>query len=802
MKSNLILYKVPIELLQNINHFNNIVILLKDDLLWYNIFNYDLDTKNIVLPIFNINFEQIIIYVDQYNKIKFTLKNLYNLLILNKYYNNDNSNYIYNYINNLNETFELDYNNININSIFRQRKFKIQVNRMNNNDLATILKDINLEEETEDYLYDINEKNTTNLNYKINNSVNEFTKEDINKLFDYLNQKQKTLLFFKLLISSKYYHYIINNAYILNMMKNIINNYAPLYRYLLSYTWIYLYLAETKAEETKSIKSTDNFIFDLNTASLLPVFPFNHLKPKENPYMPVLISDHELKPFENFCGIPEYCNSKYNINNAKTCNLNNLNNLGLCNLSEFKLRVNVFCTGNKNYNIFENFDFQKYKVAISGSIMAACLQRQHPLMSQLNTSTYPLNDYNLNAFNKNFNNFFNEYYATADIDIIFLSKNIFTFIDNVNIFYKHILFNIQKIDSSKIELILNKNNYLFVSENFILNNIKLDNEDNKIKYISDHINDREIKEKFKPYYEELCTIKCNELTKSLSQEEITIMKTNYPDIFTNSDDFKIYITNKSKNKDENILNCETYSLVDIDLKFSYKYNIKSDFLIRNLELFFVKYDDFFGVVSSFHLPCVRSYYDGLNVYLTPSCISAHLTYMNIDYKYIAGTKDPLDILNKYRLRGFGTWLNHHEKKIILEYSKKVPFWKNLYTLTNVVYNNKIYNRNINNFLFFGPVELNSKLFRPRLYNMDAYINIPKVETKERYNNILSNITLYNNKSISISYIIHEKYKSNNNIKNYYTECLSFFDNFVAIDKNGNITPIKEWTILSTLETIT
>ena len=209
--------------------------------------------------------------------------------------------------------------------------------------------------------------------------------------------------------------------------------------------------------------------------------------------------------------------------------------------------------------------------------------------------------------------------------------------------------------SCKWPFLINKTNYLFVSEDFIIDNINLDiygTNIDKLKYINENINSNIVKELFRPYYEELLDKKYNDIIKDLSQEEIEILKNKYPDIFDNTNtNFKICINKKLKKNSS------------IDLEFTYKYNIESNILTKNLELFSIKYDDFFATVSSFHLPCVRSYYDGLNVYLTPSCITAHLTYMNIDYKYIFGTKDPLDILNKYRLRGYGTWLNNDEKKI-------------------------------------------------------------------------------------------------------------------------------------------
>jgi hypothetical protein len=57
---------------------------------------------------------------------------------------------------------------------------------------------------------------------------------------------------------------------------------------------------------------------------------------------------------------------------------------------------------------------------------------------------------------------------------------------------------------------------------------------------------------------------------------------------------------------------------------------------------------------------VRAYYDGENVFMTPSCVIANLTNMNLEYNYFAGTQKPSTILMKYLVRGFGVFLNQTE----------------------------------------------------------------------------------------------------------------------------------------------
>ena len=568
-------------------------------------------------------------------------------------------------------------------------------------------------------------------------------------------------------------------------MKSNILLYGKLFRYLISYSWIRFYIDEIK--KNIYIKTTDTFIFDINTASLLPVFPFSHIDPNKNPYMPILVDHKYLNPYDNFCGINDY-------------NTPEIYNKGICNLDEFKYRLNIFCSGDDKLDIFKNIDFNKYNIAITGSTMTACLQRRHPLMSLFNNTSLLIN----------FNEYFNEYYYNSDIDIMFKIKNVYEYIDNIYSFFKTISntlnsFYININNSENVKLVLNKINYLFVTEKYIIDNItiKLNNNVNIINYIKDNIESDEIKDIFKPLYLEL-------INKKL-EEHSNILKDNihkYNDIFTNNNEFKIYIINSSYNINKNIY-------VDT----TYKYNIISKYLIHPLELFQIKTDDFFGTISKFHLPCVRAYYDGNNVYLTPSCISAHLTYMNIDYKYMHGNKDPIDILNKNRMRGFGTWLNNNEKKLLQLYIKEVPFWNNLYT-------NKI----------FGPIELNSLIFKPRYYNNISVNNNDINLLNNRYNSF-STIILnnnINNKNTNISNEINQRFNyiilnENNNIKNNNNENnllnnpeINFispniikkdnyitleinkeskfikndinYDNLIEINKFGKIIPLKKWII--------
>lgn len=198
-------------------------------------------------------------------------------------------------------------------------------------------------------------------------------------------------------------------------------------------------------------------------------------------------------------------------------------------------------------------------------------------------------------------------------------------------------------------------------------------------------------------------------------------------------------------------------------------------------MFMVKYS-FMSIVQNFHLPCVRTYYDGDNVYMTPSCITAHLTYMNLDYKYFAGTKNPVEIINKYRMRGFGTWLNENEKIVLLKYSGKNQKWNNLYSID--FGNNETLISNL------GALKISHKLFRPRLFNPDDFIDAPPVDIQQGYFNF-SSIKDHTGFESPDDYVVElsERYNNKDNL-----QYILILKKLQTINENGSINPVEKWII--------
>jgi hypothetical protein len=747
INKKLILFEIPFKLLKNLNHMNKLMILKSEQLDNINSLNYKLNEITLVLLILNIKYNDLKLYLSQFEQ-KNDLIDIYKLFVLNKYFCNNQNNYRNKlFLNKLLNIEDANYwtNPYNckatLNKYFVARIFNV-FNKKSDN-VTNYLEDIY---KTREYIDPSKLLTNNDYNYKIF-SDKIFTKQEIFELFELLDEKQKYLLFSNLLISKKYCHLVLNNKAVLILMKPIINKFIHLFRYLIGYAWIKFYFDESikKIFMTKN----DNFIFDINTACELPYFPFSLDNPKLNPYMPILINDDLLYPSENIGGI---CNIK---------GTNNLCNKGLCNLEEFERQLNIFTTGNSNTNLFQNINWKEDKIAISGSIMTACLQKQHPLVNLFS---------NFADYDERMIRYFNEYYALADIDTMILTNDVFEFMKIVQRFYNQIIINVCSLSSyaepDHIKLNCEKICYLFISEDDVLEHICYNSRE-KLIVIKKSIETKETILLFK----NIIDIEFDKYQKE-KKEKYSNIELEYPDYFDYTNlIYKVRIFQNNTNTEN-----KRYT----NLKINYKYKIHSPHLRHAFEVFMVNHNDFFATVQTFHLPCVRSYYDGNNVYLTPSCISAHMTYMNIDYKYFAGSRNPVEIINKYRMRGFGTWLNKNEKQLYSTYTASIPYWNNLYNIN--IKNEKSIKSN------YGSLNFDHKLFQPRLVNEESYIDACPIDLSIPY--IIPRITGYIKSRIDIIDEINFKYNlpynANDNIK--------FIDQLQTINSNGNINCVEKWVI--------
>ncbi len=738
--NKMVLYKINISILKNIVHYGNICYCPKDIIIGANKFGYNLDDNVLILPIYNISFLNLQKYIEYINGF-ITFNNFYDIMIINNYFGDNMKNElaklkINSMINNFDESkyWELSYNCMpNITKLFDSRKFNFNIIRTSPN-ISNILEKIDNSPIKENYIEQIfNRRNYVDpseiinkkgykLYWKVWNC--DYKNEDINKLFDIFDDNnQKYLLFSNLCISKKYCHLVINNEHIIKNLSPIIHQNINLYTYLFGYAWLRFYFEETI--NRFRVKTNDMYIFDINTASLLPVFHFEHKNPHNNPYCPILVANKSLNPEFNIGGV--ICNTDKDLDRR------------ICNLEEFKKKMNIFISNNPTIDLLNGINFKELKIAITGSIMTACAQYKHPLMNLFNTLSE----------NEQEKRFFDEYYYESDVDVMVMSKSIYEFLDITKTFHEKIMLNCCQYLNSEPEHVkykLLRSTYLFVSSDFIKEHICND----KLSYevVVKGLELKLIIKLFVPYAKKMHEIECKKKLEGINDEEKLKLMDKYAELFIFEEDNLVIklkdtktnttminnninkplesefsqeeiemILNSNNNMDEEKINIIIPMIDGLGFSDGFKARITAPQLNHDFELFPVFKDDFMNTVANFHMPCVRAYYNGSNVYMTPSFISAHMTFMNIDYKYFAGSKDPINIINKYRMRGFGCWLNKNELETYIKYNYEVPFWNNMF---NINPNNKN-----SYYKCFGPLNINSNIFKPRLVNTHL-INNEKV----------------------------------------------------------------------------
>lgn len=810
LDDKLVLEEVGTRILRNFEHNHNLLLVKSSELQQFNKFGFNLTDKIIVLPIFNISYKNINKYLKIYDGHS-TLEDLYRILIINDYFSREsklsfNSKvYISDIIKSLEESnyWTRQYNCLqNISKQFSNRMFKLKVTRnLKNEEIKKAIKSIESDNKINNYLENIfNNKNFVDASSCLKNNgyklyviskPSEITKRDIVTIFSKLNFSQRYYMFSNLLISKKYCHLMINNFDLLMIMKDTISAFGELYRYLIGYAWVRFYTEE--CIKKSKITNEDEFIFDINTASLLQVYPYGLANLKKNPYLPILVDDKSLQAKNNLGG---FCNYNSDEDSKHI-------NKGIIDLNGFKKRVNIFITGNSNNDIFKDIDWNEVEMGITGSIMAACLQKRHPLMNLFegknNFGVVP-------EFDLDYSRYFNEYYPEADVDIMIRSSTPLDFMKKCKQIFNQMVVNICNFNPSNVEphhvkMDTIQTIYLFVNDS-IINKISKENPNLTSEYIIKNLDSSEINELFKPYFDTKIKEFNENLYEEFSEEEFREIKKNHPELFDKSDKIDLQVHYKEKNKfnfrndkseDKDLDNTEEDNEIDSDklnkncenvgINITFKVKIHSIHISKELELFPIKGDDFFSIVSKFHLPCVRSYYNGKNVYLTPSCVSAHLTYLNLDYKYFAGSNDELKIILKYRMRGFGTLLNKNEIDKIIKYINKVTFWKRLYDI-DIEEKETIKSA-------LGDLTYDLKLLHPRLYNSDLYAdNVPYVNISDGYNQIETNLEKVEG---------HKHF--NDMIQNHIGSIKLDLDlyNLQTIGKDGYILPVQKDKIICAYE---
>lgn len=507
--------------------------------------------------------------------------------------------------------------------------------------------------------------------YFIDNREIPTSKSQVLEMFRVSHDQRATYdLFNSFLLSKTMCHLVLNNPGVLDLMAPTIKKFLPLYRYLLGYAWICM-MTEEGIKKTWT-KKTDRYVFDINTASKLPFFPYLHSNPHQNPYLPIMVGRDVLNPEENMNGLAMSRDFEH---------------YGIDTLEGFRRKFNIFTTTRPEMNIFDGLECvegtKRWKhFAVSGSAMPACVQKRTLLFNNVNLPMAQMPD-------DTWGRVFTEYYD-GDIDLMCRVSSVFEFMDRVQYdVLPTIKNNLKKIhgkdldDSIKVDSI--KNLTIKVHPKYIERCMK----DFSFDYVVKNLNSEQVKEDF---YVEYVTLKTNmsktqrrahrnnplynDFFRINDQKEMDLQIISYDQTRANvhpvDSDIYVFLSDLDKTREY----APDEDLLMFRIRESIRFKITATpFLNHTIEVFRVSGDDFFSTVARFHLPCVRSYYDGENVYMLPSCVSALMTYMNQDYKYFAGIRDPCDILIKYMSRGFGTYLNPKEKTALLDYvSNKENKW--------------------------------------------------------------------------------------------------------------------------------
>jgi hypothetical protein len=785
-------------MIANRNHKKMMAVVDKKFLENYNSNMYEFGEVELVLCIPNITESDITPYIELYSEGKQDITNYIKLKILLDYFDCSNKQYILNRNMNLLISNMPDTNywmnpyfcKLNLTEAFMNRGFALNITKTDNKEISSVLNKLNnFKIEDNNYLEHIHRKqvyidasnaikNDKYILYRIGESDN-ISFEEINELFDNIDnddEHTKYKLFCSLLISKKYCHLVINNSHILTLMQPIITKFLPLFKYLWGYAWVTCYLEECIKKTRTTVN--DRYVFTIDTANKLPVFPYCSDDIHMNPYNTLLVSSDIINFNKNLQGIGCIAGNK---------------SYGVCTLDEFKQKLHIFTSYDKKIDLFDNLNWNN--IAISGSIITACVPKYNPLLNKFANS-------NINEMQR-YHLYYEEYYPTSDIDMMCNHKSIFDFIDKVYEVYECIKTNVQamyNVNGNTVKLVPYKKISILVGLDFIRDHMQ----NYTVDYVMKNKNTPEIKQIFYKEY-----VKQKNMSNAVEkQEHSNIIYDEYYN-YTSIDDLSIIIIEELKhyentsNTGNNYITSRNYpSKVAVDMVVavdmedemgklveekekeekeekiyfkiceSIKYKIESKHMEHNIEIFQIKYQDFFSTVSKFHLPCVRGFYDGNQVYLLPSAITAFMTMLNIDYKYFAGSKDPIEILNKNRCRGFGTCINDKEKIHLIEYSRNIKQWQNLY---NIAIKNK---KSIDS--VFGSLRMENKLFEPRKYNHHLH---------------LSSLPSYNINNYSYINTV-EQLKQEYSISYNYTDTKYGINilEFKTINNAGYITPLKTWII--------
>ena len=614
-----------------------------------------------------------------------------------------------------------------------------------------------------------------------------YSNQEVYNIFNSIPNEELKYYFISYMICSKNHcHLILNNQKILNECSSFFKKYAVVFKYILGYAWLTFKIDE--GFKRNNIKESDRIVFDIETASLLPVFPKSYDDINQNPYSGVMVH-------KNLMNLEKNCLS---LNMIKK---NYQNYYGVCNKETFIKRLNLFVNGIDESRILDCIDWTCF--VITGSAMTACGMKHNPLIDLFRSDlTKPVSD-------EEFKSYLWHYYKDSDIDLICNHESLYDFMDAVFDFY-------QKAEE-KLKQTININRVqtasIILSDEFIeyelINLVKLFHKDTTVdvNFIKKNFDNIILKKYFYDKYylpwkkEQVSHPKLkdniihNQFKNLVEYQDFRLYSLYYnvhEHEFEHKDSEKYFYVsnfdniNTCKNScdplDENIINqgedidsnefdiinssSENKNKLVCKLSETIRFKFSAPSIHRPFEIFKSKSKEPFSTVARFHMGFVRAYWNGNTVKMLPSFISSMMLQLTTDYKYFASVRDPIEIINKYRSRGFGIILNKNEIMHLIYYNGLVlnegeNKWINMY---KVNIRNKTTFDNV-----LGAKDINNDIFKPsKFFDGVADNSFKKViaETANNFEEAFSDI---------------------------FTDELKQFKHLKCIDDRGHVIPLeKEW----------
>ncbi|AYV78759.1 MAG: hypothetical protein Edafosvirus30_10 [Edafosvirus sp.] len=789
-------------IIKNDMHYKHACRVDKNLLNQFNHNKIDLNNDEIVVLILELKENNIMNYINLYDS-PYDLKQLLDVFTMYKYFNCDTYRYpiqkqISTISNSIKESeFWTTDHHINMTDDFIERSFqykdpkneKVKVSVIAKNkttqdgDVGKIIDKLSkMATPSSDYLQHIYRRqehidvsNTLKRNkkrsYYANNDESKLllNKEQVTKIFSTTtDEKELYNMFNTLLLSKDYCHLVLNNSEVLDIMKPTITKYMPVYRYIMGYAWLSFYIEEC-IFKTKSTKEK-RYVYDINTANKLPVFPYCTEDIHLNPYVAIAVSQKILDPSNNNLSLQMLADYK---------------DYGIDTLEGFKWKFNVFTTGDPTKNILDGINWDHF--AVGGSVIPACVPIRSPLVDLVATPNQTKAE--------QFSTFFNHFYPDSDVDLMCNRDSMFDFMDCVSDVVTVVKKNLQTVDLIKDKSIDNsveiepvKSLMIVISTQYIdqrLDEIReyVGEKAWTVDDVTKNISSNEMKEYLYEKYAQIkmkLNRKCRltkkknpiyeEFYKISSVDDMNINLVSYEitkDKYQQMDNETCFYVNDFKDEKEQVTPDKNYMIFKISENIRFK--IKSEYLNHNIEVFRVKSNDYFSTVARFHLPIVRAFYDGKNLYMLPSCITAMLTGICMDYKYFAGVRDPIEILNKYIGRGYGILINDAEKQHMTFYNGSINKSNGRF-LINLKDKESIKK-------FYGSKKIISEFFKPCKYSKnypdDAYRNLDKKHVE---------------KVSDLKDVYATLYK-------YYPDKVGFdLFKFKTINAEGSVEPVKKWVL--------